>query len=346
MIRFAWRQFRVPALAGLCALVIIGIVAAVTGPGLVHYYNSDVVKCKAANDCAAVTFTLLGKHRFLGQLFNPLILVVPPLLGIFWGAPLVAREFETGTYRLAWTQGVTRNRWLATKFVLGVVASMVTAGLFSLMVTWWSSPHDTINADRFARLLFDERNIAPVGYAAFAFALGVAAGVIIRRTLPAMATTLVVFVFVRLAIANWILPHLESPVHAVLAFGHATGGVGIQRTPSGIVAVAGNLNIPNAWVYSSRVVDNAGHAPTTAFYDSACSGLLAGPPPGTQGSVGQAPAGGQKCITAITAHYHVLLTYQPASRYWSFQWYDVAIYIALAALLGALSWWWIRHRAA
>jgi hypothetical protein len=345
MIRFAWRQFRVPALAGLGALVIIGIVAAVTGPGLAHFYNSDVVKCTAANDCAAVTFTLLGKDRLLGQLFNALILVVPPLLGIFWGAPLVAREFETGTYRLAWTQGLTRNRWLTTKFGLGVIASMVTAGLFSLMVTWWSSPHDTMNADRFAHLMFDERNIAPVGYAAFAFALGVAAGVIIRRTLPAMATTLAAFVFVRLAIANWILPHLESPAHASLALGQVTGGVGIERTPSGIQAVAGDLNIPNAWVYSSRVVGNAGHAPTTAFYNSACSGLLAGPPAGTQGSVGPAPAGGLKCITAIKAHYHLVITYQPANRYWSFQGYDVAIYIALTALLGALSWWWIRHRA-
>ena len=71
----------------------------------------------------------LSHDKFLRDLLGPLMLAVPALLGIFWGAPLVARELETGTYRLAWTQSVTRTRWLAVKVALVGLASVAVAGL-------------------------------------------------------------------------------------------------------------------------------------------------------------------------------------------------------------------------
>jgi len=76
---------------------------------------------------------------------------------------------------------------------------MALAGFLGLMLTWWASPIDTVNMNRFAPGVFDQRGMVAIGYAAFAFALGVTAGVLIRRTLPAMATTLVAFVAARLA---------------------------------------------------------------------------------------------------------------------------------------------------
>ena len=82
-----------------------------------------------------------NKHRFLQHL-SLVSLLVPALIGIFWGAPLVARELEAGTFRLAWTQSVTRTRWLAVKIALVGLASVLAAGLLSLLVTWWSSPLD------------------------------------------------------------------------------------------------------------------------------------------------------------------------------------------------------------
>ena len=110
---------------------------------------------------------------------------------MFSGAPLAARELETGTFRLAWTQGVTRTRWLAAKLA---IAGIAAAELFSLMVNWWASPihkamsrYNPFTPDSF------HTGVAPAGYAAFAFALGVTAGLFIRRTLPAMAVTLAVF---------------------------------------------------------------------------------------------------------------------------------------------------------
>ncbi len=88
---------------------------------------------------------LTGHDVVLYLLGVAVLYVVPALIGIFWGAPLVARELETGTFRLAWNQSVTRTRWLAVKLGLIGLASMAAAGLFSLMVTWWSSPIDQAN---------------------------------------------------------------------------------------------------------------------------------------------------------------------------------------------------------
>jgi len=108
---------------------------------------------------------------------------------------------------LAWNQSVTRTRWLAVKLGLVGVASMATAGLFSLMVTWWAAPIDKVVMNRITPELFPARGIAPIGYAAFAFALGVAAGVLVRRTVPAMAVTLAIFALIQVVMPVWVRPY-------------------------------------------------------------------------------------------------------------------------------------------
>ena len=70
------------------------------------------------------------------------MLVLPALIGLFWGAPLIARELEAGTHRLVWNQSVTRTRWLAVKLGLLGLAAIAAAGLGSLAVDWWSDPLD------------------------------------------------------------------------------------------------------------------------------------------------------------------------------------------------------------
>src|SRR5262249_37291358 len=139
--------------------------------------------------------------------------------------------FEAGTFQLAWTQSVTRTRWLAAKLGVGTLAAIATAGLFSLLLTWWSGPIDTAapfakgNSITFLRLgfvLFPTRGITPLGYAAFAFALGVTAGGLIRRTVPAMAATLAAFVSIQIAWPIWVRPHLIPPAHKLVALTAAT----------------------------------------------------------------------------------------------------------------------------
>ncbi len=144
----------------------------------------------------------LSSYRLMQAALPPVLLVLPALIGVFWGAPLVARELETGTFRLAWTQGVTRQRWLAVKLTLAGLASMAVAGLLSLILTWWFSPIDRVQLNQLTPAMFGVRGITPIGYAAFAFALGVTAGAFIRRTIPAMAATIVVFTGVRLAFTS------------------------------------------------------------------------------------------------------------------------------------------------
>jgi hypothetical protein len=116
-------------------------------------------------------------------------------LGVLAAAAIATRELEAGTLGLAWTQGVTRGRWLAVKLSLAGLASVAVAGLISLMLTWWASavdPLDAFGMNRLQPAMFGARGVAPVGYAAFAFVLGVTVGMLVRNTVGAMAATPVI----------------------------------------------------------------------------------------------------------------------------------------------------------
>jgi ABC-type transport system involved in multi-copper enzyme maturation permease subunit len=249
MIRLTLRQFRMQAVVGVGALVIVAVIVAVTGPHLVHIYDTSVATCSAHGDCPTVTSAFVQNDHALQILLGAFVVVVPGLIGIFWGAPLVARELEAGTFRLAWTQSVTRTRWLAVKLGVVGLAGMVVAGLVSLMVTWWSSPLDRANMNVFGT--FDQRGLVAVGYAAFAFALGATVGMLFRRTLPAMAVVLVVFVAARLAFLHWVRPQLITPALRTYALGAATVG-GYGSTNGGPSTLVPNPpDIANVWIVST-----------------------------------------------------------------------------------------------
>ena len=130
--------------------------------------------------------------------FAPLLL--PMLVGIFWGAPLVAREIEHGTHRLVWTQGTSRLRWAATKFGLVSIGVLAMTAVFAAMLNWWISPVMQTSGQRFDYIFFDTHGIVLLGYAMFALALGVFAGAVTGRLLPAMATVVVGFVATRVVV--------------------------------------------------------------------------------------------------------------------------------------------------
>jgi hypothetical protein len=346
MMWLAWRQFRVQAAVAAGALAILAVVLACTGPHLVHLYDTTVATCAAHGDCSTAGSNFLTNDHLLAVLLNVLVVVVPALIGLFFGAPLFAREFETRTHRLAWTQSVTRTRWLAVKFGLVGVASMVVAGLFSLMVTWWSSPFDRANMSVFS--FFDQRDIVPIGYAAFAFAFGAGAGVLIRRTLPTMAVTLVAFVAVRLSFLHWIRPSLVAPRLADVALNPTSTGFG-SFNGGPFTLQANPPNISNAWIESVQIVDRAGQALTPQFVTTACpklGRLLPGGPGGPVSPSGpatrvHATAGVQQtlqdCVAKVGTTYHELVTYQPSSHYRTMQWYELACFLGASVVLGALS---------
>jgi len=351
VIRLTWRQFRTQGAVFLGALVAAAVVAGVTGPDLVHLYETTVATCGAHGDCSDATTAFLRSDTVLRTWLGILVIVVPGIIGIFWGAPLVAREIEAGTFRLAWTQSVTRTRWVTVKLCVIGLAAMAAAGLLSLTVTWWASPLDRVGMNLFG--LFDQRGIVPVGYAAFGLALGVTAGVLIRRTLPAMAATLVVFVAARLAFVHLLRPHLLAPTVKDFALDPTTMGyVSMNGGPSNLVT--NSPNIPNAWIYSDQIVDRAGHLLSPQFVARACPLLgQGGPGPGGPGPGGgssriQASAGAQQalenCVVKVGARFHELVRYQPSSHYWALQSYELAFFLGAAVLLGGFSLWWVRNR--
>jgi hypothetical protein len=347
MIRLAWRQFRTQAAVAAGALVVLAVILAITGSRLVHLYDTTVVGCTSHGGCADATNAFLSRFGFLQRSLGPLMLLVPVLLGIFWGAPLIAGELEAGTHRLAWTQSVTRTRWLAAKLSLVGSASMIIAGLLSLLTTWWWSPIDRLTMDRFGPGTFDERAIVAVGYAAFAFALGAAAGLLIRRTLPAMAVTLVLFVAARLAFVHWIRPYLIPPLHKTIALTRAAMGIRVDTggtTTLTIFPVA--PRIPNAWAFSPRIVDASGRAQNTPLVTHACPkvSLPNRDAPGGGGGPGAVLRQLSACLKTVARTYHETVAYQPGSRFWAFQWMETAIFVAVALGLAGLCFWWIRKR--
>lgn len=336
MIRLAWRQFRSEAAIAIGALTVVAIVLAVTGPHLAHVYDTEPSQATSTYN------TLKGAVAAL-------LLIVPALLGIFFGAPLIARELETGTFRLAWTQSVSRARWLVVKFALVGAAASVIAGSLSLMAAWWANPINIQNADRFSPANFGMFGIVPFGYALFAFALGATAGLLFRRTLPAMATTLVGYVGARYAATYWIRPHFEAPLHFTVSL-MKVDGYGFTRSPSGALRMTAlPANVPNGWSLSASIVDKAGHPPTSQYLGRVCPTLLQGPGivraggPQTRAAPGAAM---QSCLAHLATTFHEVVTYQPANRYWPFQIYETAMFVAVALALGAFSVWWVRRRLA
>jgi hypothetical protein len=346
MIWLTWRQFRTQAWVALAALAVIAVGLGTTGLHLAHLYNaSRIPGCRSAGDCARVAQEYLSGLRAsalysnLYQVWIAVLYVVPALIGAFWGAPLITRELEAGTFRLAWNQSITRTRWLAVKLAVIGLAAMATAGLLSLMVTWWAAPVDRaaplagaggspLADDRLAPVLFGARGITPVGYAAFAFVLGVTAGILIRRTLAAMAVTLAVFAGVQLAMALWIRAHLITPLRSSIPFNPANI-TQLSATGSGQITVAATVSRPGAWILSNQTVTATGHPFT-------------GPAPAPCVSSSDSF---QSCQRALgTLHLRQLVTYQPASRYWTLQWTETAIFLALAVALAGFCYWWVRRR--
>jgi hypothetical protein len=326
-----WRQFRIQAGVALAALAAFAVALAVTGPNLAHLYGiSGIPACHTA--CGPLTDSFLHQARngTTGTLYwlgLGVMFVVPAIIGVFWGAPLIAHELEAGTYRLAWNQSVTRTRWLAVK-LLGVgLAGMATASLFSLAVTWWANPIDKAGMDRMIPQVFAARGIAPIGYAAFALTLGVTAGLLIRRTLPAMAITLAVIVAAQVA-TPFVRAHLMTPVHATVPLD--TSAARFSITGDGAMTVTGSATQPGAWVLSNQSMTTTGRVFTGPADPTVC---------------GPRASSLQTCIDWLNSlHLRQVVSYQPGSRFWAFQWYETTIFLALAALLAGFCFWWIRRR--
>ena len=115
MIRFGMLQFRIQAITAAVTLAAFAVLLAATGPHLASAYAADGLdSCHGSSCLSMATYFTASLARspydVVFLLSTGIILLTPAVIGLFWGAPLIARELETGTAALAWNQSVTDRK--------------------------------------------------------------------------------------------------------------------------------------------------------------------------------------------------------------------------------------------
>ena len=319
-----WRQHRI-ALAGVT--VFLGALAVSlwrVGLGLHHAYAAATA-CRPASSaaCGVLVGRFNGMDGFLAN--GSALQAVPALIGAFVAAPVLARELETGTFRYTWTQGFSRWRWTLAKLVPLAVAVMISAGAFTVLLSWYYRPYfaagnQTLSLSESSPLsvtLFDLRGFAFAAWALVAFSIGGLAGMLIRRVVPAIAATLAVYIGLAFVAGVYIRQHYLSPL------------------VTGMQTVPGSAYVTSAWVTKDGRFAFADQPPLRLLQQ-----ICNAPPKG---------AHVDKTLTiadCLSRHgYTWWASYQPASRFWSFQWIEGGWLFAMSALLIAATIWLVRRRA-
>lgn len=308
MIWVTWRQHR---LEGAWSLL---FVAAMTAALSFVIWEAGHPGCPAGEQATFClpndTLGFVAQNIMRLDLVQYGLVVLPALAGAFVGAPLVAREIENGTHRLAWTQGVTRTRWISTKLSLLFLPLMAAAALVGILEVILIN-HMGTQGNHWD--WFDQQAPLTVAATAFALALGVASGAVIGRSIPAMAVTLLGVVAARFCLGVFVRAHYMSPI------------LFSSRDPFGNTGLGAN---PSAWWLDQPVYQDA-------------SGRT------IEGS--QAfPFGGGSPADAI-AYWKdhgisMVQYYQPGDRFWTFQAIETGILVTLAAILLAFSVYWVSRR--
>ena len=304
MIWVAWRTQRLQLLVALGLALLLALWVATTG--------------------LTVSHSQTWKYWADGAVFA--LYALPGIVGLGVGAPLVAGELDRRTQRLAWTQGMSRRQWLSWKIATGAAVVVIASGLLTLLIQWWTSAANialTSNARGPTRptivpSVFDVTGIVIIGYALFAFALGVALGAVIRRPGWTFGAAVPIFVVARLLVRSDVRPHLVAPATYTSVRGFLSA------------------KLTNGWMLNwgilpaGRTSPLPGHAWVT-FPRSFTVCTRAGKAHIAQTRVTPWP----HCL--VVNHLHYVVQYQPASHYWPLQGAETGIFVAAAVLLLGLT---------
>jgi len=331
MIWLTWRQHRRQALYTAVALVALAAIMLPTGLSMHHSFTgTGLASCMASlgtaqitsgtarvsSDCQALSQQFSNQYNsltFVGILF----VILPVFVGIFLGAPLVAREVEHGTHRFVWTQGVSRRHWALVKFALLGAVTLVLAAAYALGMSWWFGPLVTNGGGRLGPVSFDVQGVVPIGYTLFAVSLGIFAGSVSRKVLPAMGVTLVGYAAVRVLIETFARPSYLSPLTATIPV------TGDQQFNSA----------SGAWIYAQGVVNGDGKLVLPG------GAVNCGPNLKGNATASGVPSGTNPCGNGLVnqgfgpAPFSNWMRYQPGSRFWAFQGIETGIFLALTAIL-------------
>lgn len=304
----AWRLQRTETLIVFGILALLAALLVPTGIQMANAYHHDglgaCISFHSSPSCGGLTGAFQTRFQSLWNLAN-FFTLIPGLIGVALAAPFIF-DLEHGTYRLAWTQSITRGRWLAGKIGLPAITALVASGVLILLFTWWRTPEANLNG-RLDNGVFDTTGTVAIGYTLFAFALALALGSVWRRSAASLTIAFVAYFAVRIADELWLRKHLVSPLHATWKG---------ARQPSSLFN-AHVLSL-NATLHGHPVFGGGG-------FDG--------------GHVAVAvPVG------AASAIFHA--TYIPASDFWPLQLTETALFAGMALLLIGFAVWWTRERVA
>jgi hypothetical protein len=309
VIWLSWRQQRTETLIAVAILALL-VVAYV--PAGIHaadlFVQQHIARCvnRQTQACGfAVGNYVLSTGYLRGLLDSGWFNLIPGLIGVALATPILL-ELEQGTVRLAWTQSITRRRWVGTKLAFAVGTALVAAAGFSVLFTWYEVPFDRLYGhwDK-----FDFEWIAPLGYTLFALGLALAIGVVFRRSAAALIVGFGLYVVGRLFVESWLRQRFVAPVSATLR--------------------SQNPNLHSAWIISEQPSDKAGHP-------------FVGTPGVFQDCAKVGPKGFKALDPSCMARHGAGFThvvYQPASRFWEFQGIEFALFAGVALLFIAFAAW-------
>jgi hypothetical protein len=313
----AWRQQRVETLIAVVMLALLAAVLVPTGIDMASRYDHDGLSaCAAAGSAGGCGEAIQAFSARFESIMNllPWLNLIPGVIGIALAAPLLL-ELESGTYRLAWTQSITRRRWLAFKLGAAVLAAVLAALAMSALVTWWRMPLDHLQGRM--ETVFDFEGTVGIGYVLFALGLSLAIGVVWRRAVPALIAGFAGYMVARIFVQSWLRERYQTPLTVTWP-----ARSGFEKP-----------QIAKSWILEVRPSDRFGHAIA---------------PPAIPLNTCQTVGGGKgvkvvdpSCLPADLYNHAI---YQPASRFWLFQGIETALFAGIGVALIAFTAWWIHER--
>lgn len=322
MIWVTWRHHRAALLTAVFLLAAVAVPTLISGFAMHEQYADGIATCVAdpgaRAGCAQMVEQFAAQY---GEWGNRMVWVafLPALIGVFVGAPLLAREFENGTWRFAFTQGVSRTRWLVTQLTVVGTGAAVLALVCSLLFTWWRRPLDAMSSPMRTAAF----TVSPglVALTLFALALGVFAGVLLRRTVIAMGLTLAVYLTVRITLEETLRPHYLSPLIR-------TDAPNAQKTPDALP--------PTDWIVDEGLLTGAGHRLSDGEKREILQQVYDGD------MVREGGAALERYLAEHGLRHYT--EYHPADRYPTVLIIEIALYLGLAMALFAAAAHLVRRR--
>jgi ABC-2 family transporter protein len=329
----SWRQSRF-TLGGV-AVLLGGLALYLWLAGVqMHHAYAIAAACRPARSLACMNqvFNFESAYGPTAQTVGTVLMAVPLLIGAFVGAPVLARELETGTFRYAWTLGVSRQRWTLARLVPLAITVAVAAGLLSLLFSWYYQPlFADGNSIPLDPALFGLRGVAYAAWTLAAFTIGALVGLLIRRVVPAIAVTLATSVGLMFATGLYLRQHYITPML----------GRNLSKPPASAWVLGG------WWTKDGRPISQSSITQLMdTLFQRAMNAALPKNVKSNDIKFYKGPAQTQ-VLNYLDHHgYTQWISYQPDSRFWPFQWIEGGWLLALSVLLIATTVWLVRRRAA